>query len=241
MFKKIDSEELSLKVYRMIISMLEDGELDDYERLPSEMELAEKIGVSRSVVRDAMSILESEGFITRKRGIGTVINKEVVKAGSRLDLESNFMAMVEREGYKASCKLLGHGIIEEDGKKYLQIERLIYADDKPAIYIDDSIPYEYVNRKVTKKEVDLPSTYRFLFDNNIPLPETVLLDIKPRVGDALAMEMLEIGKNDPYMEVMERGFDIHQNLVLRSKTLFRDQVFNFTIVRKRINWAKVFS
>jgi DNA-binding GntR family transcriptional regulator len=94
---------------------------------------------------------------------------------------------------------------------------------------------------VTKKEVDLPSTYRFLFDNNIPLPDTVLLDIKPRVGDTLAMEMLEIGKNDPYMEVMERGFDIHQNLVLRSKTIFRDQVFNFTIVRKRINWAKVFS
>ncbi|MCB0175689.1 MAG: winged helix-turn-helix transcriptional regulator, partial [Anaerolineae bacterium] len=44
-------------------------------RIPSEMELASELGVSRTTIRDALSRLELEGTIYRKQGAGTFVNE----------------------------------------------------------------------------------------------------------------------------------------------------------------------
>ncbi len=44
-------------------------------KLPGEVELAKKFGVSRIITRQAVQILEREGFVRRKKGSGTFVNE----------------------------------------------------------------------------------------------------------------------------------------------------------------------
>lgn len=43
------------------------------ERLPSEPELARRLGVSRATLREAMRSFEGQGLIRRRQGVGTFV------------------------------------------------------------------------------------------------------------------------------------------------------------------------
>lgn len=62
----------------------------DAAQLPSELELADVLGVSRTVVRDALSDLERDGYLERVRGIGTLVNRDVVRVENRMDQKLEF-------------------------------------------------------------------------------------------------------------------------------------------------------
>ncbi|WP_058308578.1 FadR/GntR family transcriptional regulator [Gracilibacillus massiliensis] len=74
-FETVTVEKISQTIVTQIRKRLVDGELKPGESLPSELKLAEMFGVSRSSVRDAMQILESTGYINRRKKGGTTIRK----------------------------------------------------------------------------------------------------------------------------------------------------------------------
>ena len=76
---------ISQQIAARLLEELRDGRFASEERLPAEVELAAGLGVSRTVVRDALAELEREGYVERVRGIGTVINRQVVAVRGRLD------------------------------------------------------------------------------------------------------------------------------------------------------------
>jgi DNA-binding GntR family transcriptional regulator len=55
--------------------MLETGTWGPGDRFPSEREIAEEFGVSRTVIRPALDILVSDGAIVRTRGSGTFVSR----------------------------------------------------------------------------------------------------------------------------------------------------------------------
>lgn len=59
-----------------IADLIGRGEFDDAGRLPSEVVLADRFGVSRPVVREALSQLRSMGFIVSRKGSGSYIRKQ---------------------------------------------------------------------------------------------------------------------------------------------------------------------
>lgn len=58
-----------------IAELIGRGEFDNAGRLPSEIALANRFGVSRPVVREALSHLRSMGFIVSRKGSGSYIKK----------------------------------------------------------------------------------------------------------------------------------------------------------------------
>lgn len=67
----------STKVYEQVIdqikSMIKDGTLKKGDKLPSERELVEELGVSRSSIREALRVLEIVGLVECKQGEGNFI------------------------------------------------------------------------------------------------------------------------------------------------------------------------
>src|SRR5947209_20100011 len=61
------------QVAEQIRRLISDGTLKSGDLLPPERELAEKLGVGRSSVRDAMRTLEVMGIVEPRQGHGTVI------------------------------------------------------------------------------------------------------------------------------------------------------------------------
>ncbi|MWV43724.1 GntR family transcriptional regulator [Paenibacillus sp. HJL G12] len=73
-------------LYMVIIEDLKEkilsGEYKEDQQLPTEMELAERSGVSRITSKRALIELEREGLIYRKRGSGSYVKKQEPRSGA---------------------------------------------------------------------------------------------------------------------------------------------------------------
>jgi len=71
------SKTLKRRAYEDIVEQIErailTGEMSEADRLPSERELAERLGVSRASVRQAIVALEVQGILEVKHGGGTFL------------------------------------------------------------------------------------------------------------------------------------------------------------------------
>ena len=83
-----------------LLADMKDGAYASCERLPRESVLAEKLGISRTQLRDILASLEREGFITRRHGVGTIINRHVLNVQTRMDIEVEFLDMIRQSGHE---------------------------------------------------------------------------------------------------------------------------------------------
>ena len=72
-FRPVTSEKLSAAVVRQIEELILRGILRPGERLPAERELAERLGVSRPSLRDALSELQGSGLLATRPGAGVYV------------------------------------------------------------------------------------------------------------------------------------------------------------------------
>ncbi|MBI1220082.1 MAG: FCD domain-containing protein [Rhodobacteraceae bacterium] len=72
-FQKVTPEKLSTAVVRQIELLILRGILRPGERLPSERELSEMLGVSRPSLRDAVAELQERGLLTARAGAGIFV------------------------------------------------------------------------------------------------------------------------------------------------------------------------
>jgi len=68
--------EVAAQIHRLI----GDGRLKPGDKLPPERELAEVFGVSRTSVRDAIRVLETQGLVEPRHGEGTVVRQIPIDA-----------------------------------------------------------------------------------------------------------------------------------------------------------------
>ncbi|MBL9075498.1 FCD domain-containing protein [Tabrizicola sp.] len=72
-FLKVTPEKLSNSVVRQIEQLILRGVLRPGERLPSERDLADKLGVSRPSLRDAIADLAERGLLVSRAGSGIFV------------------------------------------------------------------------------------------------------------------------------------------------------------------------
>lgn len=72
-FSGVNNERLYEKIVYQIKELIQEGKLKPGDRLPSERELAEQLGCSRTSLREGFRVLESEGLVISKPGGGRFI------------------------------------------------------------------------------------------------------------------------------------------------------------------------
>ncbi|BCJ85601.1 FadR/GntR family transcriptional regulator [Effusibacillus dendaii] len=76
MFEPIsDNTAFSQKIVSQITDAIVRGELSPGDRLPTERELGNQFGVSRTVVRDAIKLLAGRGILHVRHGVGIFVSE----------------------------------------------------------------------------------------------------------------------------------------------------------------------
>jgi GntR family transcriptional repressor for pyruvate dehydrogenase complex len=73
MFKQVKSKKVYQHVVEQIQVMVMNGELKKGDKLPTERDLAEQLGVSRTSIREALRSLEMVGLVESRQGEGNFI------------------------------------------------------------------------------------------------------------------------------------------------------------------------
>jgi GntR family transcriptional regulator len=87
-------------------SLIAQGNFARHARLPPERELAERLGVSRMTLRQALAALESDGLVTRSAGRngGTFIAQGKVERNLRRF--TGVPAYLQSQGFLAGCRVI---------------------------------------------------------------------------------------------------------------------------------------
>lgn len=146
----------STAVARMREELLEellDGTYPSGVKLPNEDELAERSGVSRATVREAVGGLVEAGYLTRRHGSGTYVAGTLPRRHA-LDASVSYISMIREAGMTPGMVILDqseHPASPEEaevlrvptGDPILTVERIRTADGRPVVYSVDRLPVRY--------------------------------------------------------------------------------------------------
>ena len=239
------SSQVATQVVRCLLEEMQSGEFQYADRLPPETKLAAKLGVSRTAVRDGLSILEREGFVGRKQGLGTIIYRNVLEVKTRIDLEKEFLDMIAGAGFTPGTAYTRVHYANADsgdaqrlkvpvGEPLIYITRLITADGTPTIYCTDSFPASLIcESSYTEADLQRPI---FFFLRNFCCTDVFmdLSEIHAVNADELLAKELQVPQGTALLHLNERGYDFCGHLILNSQEYYREGILTHTILRKKI-------
>lgn len=227
-----------------LLNEMKEGIFSDCDRLPRETILSEKLGISRTQLRDALAELESEGFITRRQGVGTVINRHVLQVKNRMDIETEFLDIIRQSGYQPGVvhvclknELADAYIADKlkipEGTAVVRVCRICTADNKPAIYCEDVLEQRFVRGDYTLKDLEPPIFY-FLQKFCEIYTYMDLTQLHAVVANEVVAQALEVPLGTPLLNMEEVDYDIDGNTIFYSSQYFIDELFEQTVLRKRL-------
>ncbi len=145
------------------------------ERLPSESELCEHFGISRTTVRQALARLEQEGMVERRKGFGTFVASAAPRMWLVQSQEGFFHDEVLRLGRAVSSHILRREVTElpgwaatalelPPGSRGVVMERLRSVDGKLALAVTDCLPEDLADTVLGMHDND--SLYQRLKDED---------------------------------------------------------------------------
>src|SRR5262245_27315593 len=118
--------KLSEQVHDQILALITGGEFPEQAKLPTEIELAVRFDVSRTIVREALARLREDGIVVSRQGAGTFVTRrpdrgfKLSPLGSIADIqrcfefrtgfEADMTALAARRADRTSIKRIGSAI-----------------------------------------------------------------------------------------------------------------------------------
>lgn len=144
---------LKRKAKDAILRYIKEMDITADNRLPSEHQMCDMIGVSRITVRAALDELVAEGLVFRSRGSGTYVNTAFRRITASLIPYNSFENIIKEHGNIPRVKKLGTEAQPADeavaealgipcGSEIVRSRSLIYADNNFCIFNID-----YMERK----------------------------------------------------------------------------------------------
>ncbi len=227
-----------------LLQEMKDGVYRYSNMLPREDVLAERLDISRTQLRDSLAQLEREGFISRRQGVGTMINRHVLTVKVRMDMEIEFMDMIAQSGYTPSLLLSSHETLPaaknvaarlaiSEGDAVLRAVRLIGADGNPAIFCEDYIPLSLVKRKAFSEEALAKPIFSFLKEYCDLEPHMDITEVQPAIASAELAKILLVNEGAPLLYLDELDYDKEGMPILYSPQYYIGGVIKHTLLRMK--------
>ena len=224
---------ISDRVVAALLEELRTGRYADADRLPAEVDLAAELGVSRTVIRDALSEMERAGYIERVRGIGTVVNRTVLGLRSRLDQKLEYYPHadgIQIYPVRAGAEL-ARDLAIAPGDEVICIKKRILADTTPVIYSIDYLPRAlFGSRDYTR--IDLTGDiFEILEQECHQQISSNVAHLKASCGDEAIRAAMRLAPGEAMLLLDEVCFNRLCRPVMRSLSYYTN-FFDFSILRK---------
>ena len=210
-------------------------------QLPTEAELVTEYGVSRATVRQALTVLESQGLVTIRHGRGSfVADEHLIHAGMQelTSITETIAAQGHRPGmrYRSVQWREASGeerdvLATERGELVLDVQRAFLADDRVVAYGYDLIPRSLLPADFEPEQLE-GSVFEFLERRSGVLPTRAVAEVH-----AIQSEEVGWGHDEPgpklYVLLDQVHFDLRNRPVMHSKLYFIEGRFRFVVVRTR--------
>lgn len=190
-------QPLRIAVYSRLAHGIRSGTFDAGALLPRETELGASLGVSRTVVREALMLLEEDGLIVTKRGVGRFVAQALPHEGvlSSRPLEN----LLDEPGTTLKITVVEFGT--QDATDFVS-EQLGLADDarfwfRESIATRDGLPValiqEYLPVETALDAVDPRLSPRL--QDAAARPATLLQSFTAELGDVFDAGSFRIAAN----------------------------------------------
>jgi GntR family transcriptional regulator len=217
-------------VEQRVKELIAGGELGEDGRLPTERDLAEQFGVSRTTVRQVLDRLEHEGSVYRRRGRtgGTFVNRP------RVDIDFGYLAGIpaylRAQGFRPGAHVVSARMVPADdttagalrvpaGTLVYEVVRIRLADEVRISLENARIPVSLAPDLLAQPLDD--SIYDLLVNRYGVTCVKAVERMVAVLADAEQSRLLGIKIGDPLMAIERVAFDLDDQPVEYSTDLFR--------------------
>jgi GntR family transcriptional regulator len=214
-------------------------------QLPTEAELCQMLGVSRTVVREALRVLEDDGLVARRHGVGTFVRDHPIL--KNLNLNFGITEMIESAGLAPGTSHLSIQSEEADQEKAEQlrvplgtplitVERVRTADGRPVVYSLDTLPESLLNGVEFNPQLLLTqSIYNILQTSLGQVIEYGIARLLPVTAPDFVADKLALPPNALTLYIVQTDYSPNDEPLSYSREYHLPDAFDFIIWRRGPN------
>lgn len=239
-FNPKKGEALYLQVKDVLINRIQQGVWKPETLIPTEQELIKEFNVSRTTIRQAISILVQDGLLEKKQGHGTVVRPQNLIG--HLGQLKGFAEEVRERGKIPRSKLLRtefktsffqeqYALDVQEGEPILLVERIRFADDTPIALERTCWPKE-IGDILMEHDLNEANYYEILEQHNIYLKnaQEKIRAINATIDEA---DYLGIRPGEALLEMTRLSFGMNDHPIEYTKTKYRNDKYQYNIELKR--------
>jgi GntR family transcriptional regulator len=244
MVQPFKADKLHLQVQEHLRGLIGSGAYLPGDQLPSEVELAAQLGVSRPTLREALLHLEQDGAIVRKHGVGTFVSKRTPLFDSGLEVLESLERQARRMGLNTQVV---HLEVEErepthdetealslsgDGSaSVLSVDRVIAVEGRRVAHLRDVVP----QTRLCKEDLGAAfsgSVLDILLQQGAPPPVTSRTEILAEGADSQTAALLGIPAGTSLLRLVGQLFGNGEQVLDYSVSSFVPGYFRFHVMRR---------
>lgn len=241
---KINKTPLHLQAQQLLLSLIDDGTYQPGEQLPSEIDLAAQLGISRPTLREALLRLEQQGVISRRHGVGTFISSHTPILESGLQVLESVDRQARRIGL--NTKVVDLNVVErpatpkemamlslppDEPTDVLSVDRVIAVEGKSVAYLKDVVPQAYLRQQDLGDQFS-GSVLDILLQRGTPLPTTSRTEIMAEGAKSQVASHLGIPPGTALLKLVGQLYNHDERVLDYSISYFIPGYFKFHVMRR---------
>ena len=225
---------LYYQVAQQLEQAIASGQLSAGDRLENEIDLADRFGLSRPTVRQAIQELVRKGLLVRKRGVGTQVVHGQVKRPVEL---SSLYDDLERTGQHPRTAVLAREVLPADarlagtlgvalGVPVTRVERLRSAGEEPLALMCNWLPADLSD--FTSEELEERGLYELLRQRGVHI-RIATQRIGARAATLAEARLLQERKGAPLLTMERTAYDDSGRAVEFGSHVYRAQNYSFEV------------
>lgn len=239
---KFERKTLTEIAHQELRKAITGGTFRPGSQLPTEAELCEMLGVSRTVVREALRVLEDDGLVARRHGVGTFVrNHPILK---NLNFNFGITEMIESAGSRPGTSHLAIQKENADAEKadqlrvplgspLITVERVRTADGRPVVYSLDTVTQALVEQAGFDPQLLLTeSIYNILQSSLGQVVEYGIARLLPVAAPVQVTEKLKLPAHALTLYIVQTDYSSGDEPLIYSCEYHLPDAFDFMVWRR---------